>query len=156
MREELHTKVIRIGLGIIFLVPGIFKLISPDAFLEYLTTSPVQIPGGELLFYPVTILEIIGGIVLIFNTHLLQRIRPLFYLMFIGILLVATASVVIPDAGNMFADQQEMAKLYQQAHPSLKGLNMDIFPSKIGLINILFHLFGVALLASLLYKALKK
>lgn len=156
MREELHTKVIRIGLGIIFLIPGIFKLIAPDAFLEYLISSPVQIPGGKFLFYPVTVLEIIGGVVLIFNSHILQRIRPLFYLMFTGILLVATASVVIPDAGNMFADQKEMAKLYHQARPQLKGLNMDIFPSKIGLINILFHLFGVALLASLLYKRLKK
>lgn len=155
MKEDALHRIVRISLGIIFIIPGIFKLMSPDAFLEYLNSSPIQIPGGMIMFYPVTLLEIIGGVVLILNLPILVRVRPLFYLMFIGVLLVATITVVIPDATNMFADQIEMANLYHKANPDLAGLNVDIFPSKIGLINILFHLLAIALLVTLFLKRIK-
>lgn len=149
MQSVNYHRLIQIGIGILILIPGIFKLIKPGPFTEYLTQSPVQIPGGVQLFYPITFLEIIGSVLLIFRP--IQK--PILYAgisaMFMGILAVALISVAIPEGANMFPDQQEMIRLYQGAHPE-KAL-ADILPSKIGTVNILFHLLGIALLAAVGY-----
>ncbi|BDD04905.1 DoxX family protein [Aureibacter tunicatorum] len=151
MEKKSHmSSVVRIGLGLIFLIPGFFKLIHPEAFLEYLRTSPVPIPFGDTMFYPITVLEVLGALILIFPLQINKPLRPIFYLMFIGVLTVALISVVIPDALNSFPDQIEMATIFLQQHPERQGVNIDIFPSKIGLINILFHIFAIALLVTLI------
>ncbi|BDD10371.1 hypothetical protein FUAX_28030 [Fulvitalea axinellae] len=148
MKNPLYV-IAKMGLGLIFLIPGIFKLIQPAAFLEYLTMSPVQIPFGHLMFYPVTVFEILAGLLLVLPGSVLFAWRRYAYLALSGILVVALATVVIPDASNMFADQIEMAELYTAVHPDRAGLNIDVFPSKIGLINILFHVYGIAILLAL-------
>jgi uncharacterized membrane protein YphA (DoxX/SURF4 family) len=156
MQPVNFSRLIQIALGLLFLIPGIFKLISPAAFTEYLTSSPVQIPGGVELFYPITFLEIIGALLLIFKPIKKPIIYPAICLMYMGILVVAMASVVIPEGTNAFPDQQEMAALYQQAHPEKLGVNKDIFPSKIGLINILSHLLALTLLGALVLDDYRK
>lgn len=156
MKAINFPRLIQIGIAIIFLVPGIFKIVSPEAFTEYLKTSPVQIPGGLALFYPITVLEILGALLLIFKPIKLPILYPGIAVLFMGILGVALVSVVIPEGGNMFPDQIEMGQLFKQAHPERIGLNKDIFPSKIGLISILFHLFGIVLLAAVAYDDYRK
>ncbi len=154
--ETSLQKLLRISLALLILIPGIFKVLKPEAFLEYLSSSPVQIPFGKQLFWPVTSLEIIGSLLLLYNPFSSKLVRPAICLMFSGILLTALITVAIPDATNNFSDQVEMGNLYHQAHPERKGLNIDIFPSKIGLISILFHFFGIALFLLLAFTGWKE
>lgn len=146
MKPVNYHRLLQIGLGLLILIPGIFKLVKPGPFEAYLTESPFQIPGGVLLFYPVTFLEILGSLLLILRP--IQK--PIIYagisLMFMGILGVALLSVAIPEGTNMFPDQIEMIKLYLEAHPDADPAN--VLPSKIGTVNILFHLLGIVLLAA--------
>ncbi|MCG8476670.1 MAG: DoxX family protein [Cytophagales bacterium] len=141
----------KIGMGIIFLVPGIFKLLQPTPFMQYLAQSPIRLPMGELMFYPVTIFEIMAGLMLLLPFSVLWQYRRFVYLALAGILAVATVTVVLPDASNMFPDQIEMGRLFSEAHPDRKGLNIDVFPSKLGLISILFHAMGAGILLAMAY-----
>lgn len=138
-----YHRLLQISLGLLILIPGIFKVLNPGPFTQYLTESPVQIPGGLELFWPVTVLEIVGSLLLIVRPIK----RPIIYAgiaaMFIGILGVAMVSVAIPEGTNMFPDQIEMINLYAESHPDVA--KATILPSKIGTVNVLFHVLGMVL-----------
>lgn len=150
MEANSFRKALRYMVAILLLLPGIFKLVKGEAFDQYLSDTPLQLPFLDLFFIPVTILEIAGAIILIVYPFKNRRIYQGIYLLFIGTLLTATATVVVPEGFNMFPDQIEMARLYTEANPGLEGLNQDVFPSKIGFINLLMHLMAIAIMALLL------
>ncbi|MDX2063995.1 MAG: hypothetical protein SFY70_13125 [Bacteroidia bacterium] len=142
-----YHRLLQIGMGLLILIPGIFKVLKPGPFTQYLTESPVQIPGGVALFWPVTVLEIVGSLLLILRP--IQR--PIIYagiaFMFMGILGVALLTVAGPEGANLFPDQKEMIQLYLQAHPD--KVAADVLPSKLGTIGVLFHLLGMVIFGAL-------
>jgi len=113
---DLAVFILRLSMAILFIVPGIYKLFSPDDFIGFLSAFPAfLIP---ILFWGGTVFELAASVCLIIGYKVKWVALPLAV-----ILLVALVTVVIPDAAV----------------------------SKIGLINIMFHITGIGVLISFLF-----
>ncbi|MEO0881908.1 MAG: FAD-dependent oxidoreductase [Pseudomonadota bacterium] len=87
---------LRVAAGLFFLLPGIWKFISPADFQSMLSELPaMMVPYQDTLFLLVAIAEILGGIVLIFGFNQRLLIPPL-----VVIILVASLYVVRFDMSS--------------------------------------------------------
>ena len=87
---------LRIAAGVFFLLPGIWKLMSPADFQSMLGELPTWLaPYQDLLFTLVSVAEIVGGIVLILGFNQRFLIPPL-----VLIILAASAFVVRFDTSS--------------------------------------------------------
>jgi len=99
-RSERHTAtgigILRIASGLFFLVPGIFKLLSPGDFHAMMVNFPASVqPHLPWLFDLVIASEIIGGIMLIIGWNIRLAVPAL-----VIITLVAESMVVVNDTGS--------------------------------------------------------
>lgn len=118
-KEDLGIFILRMSMALIFLVPGIYKVFRPEAFIGFLEVFPVFLaPVLPLLFLGATVFEIMVGVFLVLGYKVRWIALPAAVLLF-----VALITVVIPDAAV----------------------------SKIGLINILFHVSGIGIFISFLF-----
>jgi len=116
---DLGIFILRISMGLLFIIPGLFKIFQPADFIGFLEMLPAFLaPYTQFLFYAATMFELIAGGFLVLG----YKVR-LIALPAAALLLVALVTVVIPDAAV----------------------------SKIGLINILFHISGIGIFISFLF-----
>ena len=82
----------RIALGLLFLIPGVYKVFMPQDFLSFLMEGPI--PAGIVtpLFYAVTLFEIVAAVCLLIGYKVRWVGPPL-----AAILFVALVTVVITD-----------------------------------------------------------
>lgn len=92
----------RMLLGLYFLVPGITKITSYQAMLDYMTLHSIPMP--ELLLPLTTVLQIVGGLFLIVGF----RIKEAAY-MFAGMVLVI--NVGMHDFWNTYAEHDQKHEL---------------------------------------------
>ncbi len=83
----------RVMLGLLFLIPGISKLLNPDAIIGML--SGLGFPGAALFGWILILSEIVFGIALIVGYKVRLAVIPL-----IIILIVAILTVHIKDTAN--------------------------------------------------------
>ena len=70
--------VLRIAAGLFFLIPGLFKVMSPGDFQEFLSFFPSYFESfSHLLFWGVAVLQIIGGAALIVGKQFRMFALPL-------------------------------------------------------------------------------
>ncbi len=99
-RSERHTAtglgILRIASGVFFLIPGIYKLLSPGDFHAMMVDFPLFLqPHLPWLFNLVIACEIIGGLMLIIGWNIRLAVPAL-----VIITLVAESMVVINDTGS--------------------------------------------------------
>ena len=88
--------ILRIASGLFFLIPGIFKILSPDDFLGMMSDFPQLLqPHLPWLFSLVIFSEVVGGIMLIAGFHIRLAVPAL-----VVITLVAESLVVVNDTGS--------------------------------------------------------
>lgn len=91
---ELGIFIIRVLTGVLFFVPGVYKLFVPEDFLVFLEPvfpAPLVLP----LFYMVALIEVISGLFLLIGYKIRYVALPL-----AAILLVALITTVLPDTTN--------------------------------------------------------
>lgn len=88
--------ILRIASGLFFLIPGIFKVLAPDAFLPMMVDFPeILQPHLPWLFKFVIAAEVIGGIMLIIGWNIRLAVPAL-----VIITLLAESLVVVNDTGS--------------------------------------------------------
>ena len=88
--------ILRIASGLFFLIPGVFKILSPGDFLNMMSSFPEFLqPHLPWLFSLVIFAEVAGGIMLIVGFHIRLAVPSL-----VVITLVAESMVVVNDTGS--------------------------------------------------------
>jgi len=87
--EDYAPTVLRIFLGLLFLAPGLMKLMNPDSIIGML--GGMGFPLAALFGWIVIISEVLGGLALILGYKVKWAVWPL-----VIVLLVATITVAIP------------------------------------------------------------
>lgn len=109
--------VLRVAAGLFFLIPGIFKVLSPGDFEEFLSFFPTHFDEvSHLLFWMVTVLQIVGGLALLVGKHFRALVVPLAV-----VSIVALLTTVPNDTGSA---QQYLAVL---THIMTFGIFMGLF-----------------------------
>jgi len=109
--------ILRIASGLFFLIPGLFKIFSPDDFLAMMTDFPEFVqPHLPWLFTLVIISEVLGGILLIVGWHFRLAVPAL-----VVITVVAESFVVVNDTGS------SLRLLSLSAHFMGAGLYTSLF-----------------------------
>jgi len=109
--------ILRIASGLFFLIPGLFKIFSPDDFLAMMTDFPEFVqPHLPWLFTLVIISEVLGGILLIVGWHFRVAVPAL-----VVITVVAESFVVVNDTGS------SLRLLSLSAHFMGAGLYTSLF-----------------------------
>lgn len=111
--ENYGPTILRIFLGLLFIVPGISKLLNPSGIIGLL--GGLGFPSAEFFGWLLILSEIVFGSLVVIGFRLKYTVWPL-----VVILLVAAVTVHVPK----YADPM-------------------------GMINILWHLFGISALISL-------
>ena len=108
---------LRVAAGLFFLVPGLWKIISPGDFQAMLAELPAQfLPYQDVLFKLVAGAEIFGGLVLIFGFQQRLLIPPL-----VIIILAASLFVVRGDKSSAI---QNLSLI---AHTMAAGIYIALF-----------------------------
>ncbi len=109
--------VLRVFAGLFFLIPGLFKVLSPGDFKEFLDFFPSHFDAiSSLLFWMVTLLQIGGGILLLWGKQFRAFVVPLAM-----VSIVALLTTVPNDTGSA---QQFVAVL---THIMTFGIFMALF-----------------------------
>lgn len=88
--------ILRIASGLFFLIPGVFKIFSPDDFLGMMSGFPEFLqPHLPWLFSFVIFAEVLGGIMLIAGFHIRMAVPAL-----VLITVIAESFVVVNDTGS--------------------------------------------------------
>ncbi len=89
--------VLRVGLGVLFLVPGIMKLMNPAMVSGML--GQIGFPMATLFAWILILVEVVGGLMLITGFKTKFAVPPL-----VIVMLVAIFAVVVPTiSGNLAA-----------------------------------------------------
>lgn len=115
--------ILRVILGLMFLLAGIGKLMNPAGTAGFFGT--LGIPGASVMVWLVIAVEILGGLALLAGWQLRWAVWPI-----IAVMLVATALAVIPGA---------YAKASGALFPTIKDS------------SIWFHLLAIGALVTLAF-----
>lgn len=91
--------VLRVTLGLLFLVPGISKLMSPEGITGML--SGLGFPAAALFAWILIIVEVLGGAALILGKKMKHAVWALFIVLLVATLLVHLPALDFANQGTV-------------------------------------------------------